>query len=48
MKVECQTCGWVGDDSKMEAQNSSLEPGCPSCGNNDFMEVENEMSELSN
>ena len=41
-KIECMTCGWIGNDDEMEAINSDMEPGCPSCWGNDFMEVEDE------
>lgn len=38
--VECRTCGWVGLDNQVIAQNSAMNPGCPGCGNDDFLDVE--------
>ena len=40
--IECQTCGWVGTEDQLEEPYglSGIEPGCPACGNNDFLDVE--------
>lgn len=38
--IECQTCGWTGSEDDLEAPFSDIEPGCPVCWGNDFMDVE--------
>jgi hypothetical protein len=40
MKIECQTCGWIGNEDELIAPHSDDEPGCPSCLNNDFLDKE--------
>ena len=45
MKIECQTCGWEGEDDKMVAQTSDVEPGCPGCGGTNFLDIEDEEGE---
>ena len=40
MQIECQTCGWVGENKDLVAVRSDLEPGCPECGSTDFLDVE--------
>jgi len=39
-KIECQNCGWVGFDYSLVCPTSASEPGCPSCGGTDFVDVE--------
>ena len=38
--VECQSCGWIGSPENLIAPWSDWDPGCPSCLNNDFLDVE--------
>ncbi len=40
--VECQTCTWEGEEDELVAPRSDLEPGCPSCGGTDFLDVDTE------
>ena len=40
--IECQTCGWTGEEEELTAPFSGSEPGCPSCGGTDFLDVEDE------
>ena len=39
MIVECQMCGNVFADEDMVAATSADNPGCPSCGSDDVMDV---------
>jgi hypothetical protein len=39
-EVVCQTCGWEGHGTDLIARTSDMEPGCPSCENNDFLDKE--------
>ena len=43
--IECQTCGWIGEMMELEAPLSEIEPGCPSCGSTNFLDIENELPE---
>ena len=40
--IECQTCGWVGENKDLIAAHSDSEPGCPDCRGTDFLDVEEE------
>ena len=39
MKIECP-CGWIGEEDELVAPFSGSDPGCPSCGNDDFLDYE--------
>ena len=43
--IECQTCGWRGKEKELIAPFSGSEPGCPHCGGNDFLDVEDGLPE---
>jgi len=38
--IECQCCGWIGNPDELEAPFSGSDPGCPICGNDDFLDIE--------
>lgn len=38
--IECQTCFWTGTHYDLEAPRSNMEPCCPGCLGNDFLEIE--------
>ena len=42
----CQTCGWEGSDEELIAISSDMEPSCPDCLNNDFLDWEEEEEDL--
>ena len=44
MKKQCVVCGDIFDESELEEPFglSGLSPGCPSCGSDDFLDVEEE------
>jgi len=42
--IEC-ACGWIGTAADLIAPWSDWEPGCPSCLNNDFLDVEEKEEE---
>ena len=35
---ECQVCLWTGHTKDFVAQWSGMEPGCPVCGSDDFLD----------
>lgn len=39
MEVECQACGWIGEEGEKEAP-MHMPPVCPICGGDDFIETE--------
>ena len=39
-EVECQQCGWVGEESELIAPFSDWEPVCPDCWSSDFLDKE--------
>lgn len=40
--LECQTCGRVFPASYLSAVRGADEPGCPSCGSTNYLEVNGE------
>ena len=38
----CQICGWKGQEEEFIAPFSGSEPGCPHCGNDDFLDIVDE------
>ncbi len=40
--IECQTCGWIGENKDLVAAHSDNEPGCPACEHTDFLDVNND------
>jgi DNA-directed RNA polymerase subunit RPC12/RpoP len=38
MTMICQCCGSEVEPEDLEAPYSGIEPGCPYCGSNDFLE----------
>ncbi len=38
--IECQRCGWVGENKDLVAASSDNEPCCPECRGADFLDVE--------
>ena len=44
--IECAGCGRIGTAADLIAPWSDWPPGCPSCLNNDFLDVEETEKEL--
>ena len=38
--IECQICGWMGEDKDLVASCLDNEPCCPECGSGDFLDAE--------
>jgi len=41
-KIECQTCGWTGNEGDLETPWSAIEPSCPECMGGNFLDIEND------
>ena len=40
MFLVCQSCGYTFRDDELECPHSDSPPGCPECGSDDFLEME--------